>query len=172
MPWNSCNTTLEGAFIIGGLTRRKEAGCGNPITRRHGAQGTFQSSSSPEAPHPLGTVGVVCRMTHQDLVGRCRGKQTRQVHGAGFTGWHPPLVPQPQGRPAKGPKPAQASGMWQQPRSLRPEGNRVSMQETLVRFLGSGRSPGEGIGYPLQYSWASGMAQLVKNLPAMWETRV
>ena len=31
-------------------------------------------------------------------------------------------------------------------------------------------SPGEGIGYPLQYSWASLMAQMVKNLPAMWET--
>ena len=37
---------------------------------------------------------------------------------------------------------------------------------------GSGRSPVEGIGYPLQYSWASLMAQLVKNLPAMWETWV
>ena len=35
---------------------------------------------------------------------------------------------------------------------------------------GSGRSPGEGIGYPLQHSWASLVAQLVKNLPAMWET--
>ena len=33
----------------------------------------------------------------------------------------------------------------------------------------SGRSPGEGIGYPLQYSWASLVAQLVKSLPAMWE---
>ena len=33
----------------------------------------------------------------------------------------------------------------------------------------SGRSPGEGIGYPLQYSWASLVAQLVKNSPAMWE---
>ena len=33
----------------------------------------------------------------------------------------------------------------------------------------SGRSTGEGIGYPLQYSWASLMAQLVKNLPAMRE---
>ena len=32
---------------------------------------------------------------------------------------------------------------------------------------GSGRSPGEGIGYPLQYSWVSLVAQLVKNLPAM-----
>ena len=37
---------------------------------------------------------------------------------------------------------------------------------------GSGRSPGEGIGYPLQYSWASLVAQLVKNPPAMWETWV
>ena len=35
---------------------------------------------------------------------------------------------------------------------------------------GLGRSPGEGVGYPLQYSWASLVAQLVKNLPAMWET--
>jgi len=37
---------------------------------------------------------------------------------------------------------------------------------------GSGRSPGEGIGYPLQFSWASLMAQLVKNLPAMQGTWV
>ena len=37
---------------------------------------------------------------------------------------------------------------------------------------GSGSSPGEGIGYPLQYSWASLVAQLVKNLPAMQETPV
>ena len=36
----------------------------------------------------------------------------------------------------------------------------------------SGRSPGEGIGYPIQYSWASLVAQLVKNLPAMQETLV
>ena len=36
----------------------------------------------------------------------------------------------------------------------------------------SGRSPGEGIGCPLQYSWASLVAQLVKNLPAMQETWV
>ena len=35
---------------------------------------------------------------------------------------------------------------------------------------GSGRSAGEGIDYPLQYSWASLVAQLVKNPPAIWET--
>ena len=37
---------------------------------------------------------------------------------------------------------------------------------------GWGRSAGEGIGYPLQYSWASLVIQLVKNPPAMWETWV
>ena len=37
---------------------------------------------------------------------------------------------------------------------------------------GSGRSAGEGIGYPLQYSWAFLLAHLVKNLPAVWETWV
>ena len=37
---------------------------------------------------------------------------------------------------------------------------------------GLGRSAGEGIGYPLQYSWASHVAQLVKNPPAMQETWV
>ena len=37
---------------------------------------------------------------------------------------------------------------------------------------GSERSPGEGVGYPLQHSWASLVAQLVKNLPAMREAWV
>ena len=37
---------------------------------------------------------------------------------------------------------------------------------------GSGRSPGEWMGYPLQYSWAFLLAQLVKNVPAMQETWV
>ena len=36
----------------------------------------------------------------------------------------------------------------------------------------SGSSTGKGIGYPLQYSWASQVAQLVKSPPAMWETWV
>ena len=35
---------------------------------------------------------------------------------------------------------------------------------------GSGRSTGEGIGYTLHYSWASLVAQMVKNPPAMQET--
>ena len=39
-------------------------------------------------------------------------------------------------------------------------------------ILGSGRSPGEGIGYPLQYSQASLVAQLVKDPSARQETPV
>ena len=45
------------------------------------------------------------------------------------------------------------------------------MKETLVLPV-SGRSAGEGIGYSLQYSWVSVVAQLVKNLPAMLEILV
>ena len=37
---------------------------------------------------------------------------------------------------------------------------------------GSGRSAREELGYPRQYSWASLVAQLGKNQPAMWETWV
>ena len=37
---------------------------------------------------------------------------------------------------------------------------------------GLGRFTGEEIGYQLQYSWASLVAQWVKNLPALWETWV
>ena len=45
--------------------------------------------------------------------------------------------------------------------------NPPTMQETPVWLPGSGRVPGEGIGYPFPSSWASLVAQLVKNLPAM-----
>ena len=44
--------------------------------------------------------------------------------------------------------------------------------EDLGSIPGSERSAGEGIGCPLQYSWASLVAQLVKNPPAMRETWV
>ena len=46
------------------------------------------------------------------------------------------------------------------------------MQEIQVRFLSWEDSPGEGIGYPLQYSWASLVTQMVKNLPEMKKTWV
>ena len=44
--------------------------------------------------------------------------------------------------------------------------------EDLGSIPGLGRSLGEGKGYPLQYSWASLVAQMVKNLPAMQKTWV
>ena len=85
--------SVEGAFTIGGVTLRKEAEGGNPITWRHAAQGAFHSSSSPEAPHPLGAVGIVSlrllQRNCQDLeaVGRCGGEDT-PVHGTGLIDWH------------------------------------------------------------------------------------
>ena len=54
----------------------------------------------------------------------------------------------------------------------------VFFGEMSVSFLDLGLIPGlgsfagEGIGYPLQYSWASLVAQLLKNPPAMWDTWV
>ena len=40
----------------------------------------------------------------------------------------------------------------------------------ITRHPGLGRSPGERIGYPFQYSWTSLVAQTIKNLLAVWET--
>ena len=48
--------------------------------------------------------------------------------------------------------------------------NLLATQETPVGFLGQ-EDPLEK-GYPLQYSWASLVAQLVKSLPEMQETWV
>ena len=50
--------------------------------------------------------------------------------------------------------------------------NPPASQETSVQFLGLGKSTGEGIAYPLQYSLASLVVQLGKNPPARWETCV
>ena len=61
--------------------------------------------------------------------------------------------------------------------ALRDPANTVGKESTCnagdpSSIPGSGRSTGEGIGYPLQYSWASLVAKLVKNPPAMRETWV
>ena len=45
-------------------------------------------------------------------------------------------------------------------------------EEDPSSIPGSGRLPGEGLGYPPQYSWTSLVAQMVKNTPTMWETWV
>ena len=51
-------------------------------------------------------------------------------------------------------------------------GKESACNEGNLGLNGLGTSPGEGKSYPLQYSWASLVAQLVKNPPAMWETQV
>ena len=63
-----------------------------------------------------------------------------------------------------------ASRLWAIDRRKR--SNLLRASATLVRFLGFGRAPGEGIGYPLHYSWASLVAQKLKNLPALQEACV
>ena len=61
--------------------------------------------------------------------------------------------------------------MWDFPHSsVGKESTCNAGDSSSIPWLGS--SPGEGIGYPLQYSWAFFVAQLVKNLPAMQETLV
>ena len=134
-PWTNPNsghpTLWRMLSSIDGVTVKKEPGGGNPNTRRHGARGAFQSSSSPEAPHLLGAVGVVSLQEDPldlEVVGPCRGEQACQVHG-GRAHWlvYPSQVRQPHDSPSLGTKPAQASGMYQQPRAPRPEGNRVSI---------------------------------------------
>ena len=57
------------------------------------------------------------------------GNRLTRSMGQGSSHWlaRPPQLPQPQDSPSKGPRPAQTSGMWQQPRSLRPEGSTVSI---------------------------------------------
>ena len=87
-------------------------------------------SSSLEAPQPLGAVGVVSLQEDPPGSGDCGPVQrgTGTPHPWGMAHWlaYPPQLLQPQDSPSMGPKPAQASGMWQQPRSLRPEGRRES----------------------------------------------
>ena len=50
--------------------------------------------------------------------------------------------------------------------------NPPAMQERPWFNYWVGKIPGEGIGYPLQYSWSSPVAQMVKKTPAMQETWV
>ena len=50
--------------------------------------------------------------------------------------------------------------------------NPPAMQKTPAQFLSQEDPLEKGISYPLQCSWVSPVAQLVKNLLAMWETWV
>ena len=129
---NSCNTTLERVLSsIGGTTLRREAGGRNPNTRRRKAHRAFQSSSRPEVAHPLGAVGIVSLEEDVPASGGCglmqRGRGSPGPWGRAHWLAHSPQLRQPHDSPSSGNKPAQASGMCQQPRSPRPEGNRVDI---------------------------------------------
>ena len=78
--------------------------------------------------------------------------------------FHPLSSPSP---PA--PNPSQHQSLLQWVNSLHEV---AKVLESPIQFPGSGRSTAEGIGYPLQNSWASLVAQPVKNLSAMRETWV
>ena len=104
--------SVDGALIIGGLTLRKEAGAGSP--------GDFPKLFQPKGSTSFGcsrcsfTTGGPSRIWRlwPGAEGSRHAKSVEQIHWLA----HPPHLPQPQGRPSKGPRPAQASGMWQQPR--------------------------------------------------------
>ena len=107
--------SLEVAFTRKWGDPKEGAWSRNPNTRRHGALGAFQSSSSPEAPHPLGAVGVVLVQENPPGSGGC-GLQQRGTGSPGPCGrahWlaHTPQPHQPHDSPSLGNEPAQASGM-------------------------------------------------------------
>ena len=84
-----------------------------------------------------------------------RGKIGKETIEDSQAGAPPPTLPPP------------PSGLFTPPCSVH-----QSMEVLSTWIPGLGRSAGEGIVYPLQYSWASLVAHLVKNPPAMWETWV
>ena len=112
IPWThpgSCTSRLGKVLSsIGGATLRKEAGGGNPATRSHGAQGTLQSSCSPETPPSFWGTRVGSAAGGSPGSGDCGLMQT----GTGSpcpSGWvahwlaYPPQRPQPQDSPTCGP---------------------------------------------------------------------
>ena len=115
---------------------------GNPVTRRHGTQSTLQSSSSPETPPSFGGTRVGSAAGGSPGSGDCglmqRGIGCPSPWGGGWGAVclaNPPQRPQPQDSPAWGRKPAQTPGMWHQPRSPRPDGNRASSSFLFFRKM-------------------------------------
>ena len=91
--------------------------------------------------------------------------------------WRIPGTAEPGGLPSMGSQSRTRLKRLSSSYSVGFPGSSVSKESTCnagdpSSIPGLGRSPREGIRYPLQYSWASLVAQLVKNLTAMWETWV
>lgn len=134
IPWtntSSCNTTLWRVLSsIGGATPRKRLEVGTPTP------GDMEPMGFSKLFQPRGSTSFGCSR-RSFTAGRSRGSGGcgPLQRGAGTPGprgrahWlvHPPQLPQPHDCPSLGTKPAQASGMCQQPRAPRPEGNRVGI---------------------------------------------
>ena len=90
-PSPSKTAALRALSSIGGVTLRKEVGGGNPTTRRHGDQVTFQNSSSPEGGPFFGWTRLGLAFEGPTWIWRlwftCRGDQALQVQG-GLICWH------------------------------------------------------------------------------------
>ena len=87
----------------------------------------------------------------------CNAGDPSSIPGLGSSSWRKDRLPTP--------------GFLGFPSGSDGKGSACSVGD-LGSISGSGSSPGEGIGYLVQYSWASLVAQMVKNLPAMQETPV
>ena len=87
--------------------------------------------------------------------------------------WRIPWTEEPGGHGPRGHRESDTTEVTEHTRTHSSVGKESACNaEDPGSIPGSGRSTGEGIGYPLQYSWASLVVQLVKNLPTMRETWV
>ena len=114
----------RGTCPLSGVTLRKEAGGGNPTTRRHGARGTLQSSSSPETPPSFGG-------TRFSAAAGGSHRIWRPGWGADWLAY-PPQRPQPQDSPAWGPSLLRPQGRDVSPG---PQGPRGTESAALLSFF-------------------------------------
>ena len=114
----------RGTCPLSGVTLRKEAGGGNPTTRRHGARGTLQSSSSPETPPSFGG-------TRFSAAAGGSHRIWRPGWGADWLAY-PPQRPQPQDSPAWGPSLLRPQGRDASPG---PQGPRGTESAALLSFF-------------------------------------
>ena len=128
----------RGTCPLSGVTLRKEAGAGNPATRRHGARSTLQSSSSPETPPSFGGTRFSSAAGGSHRIWRlwthAEGDRKSMSTGVGglLAGISSP-APSAPGQPRLGTQPAQAPGVWRQPRSQGPRGTESAV--LLAFFL-------------------------------------
>ena len=105
----------EGAFIHRWDDPKEGSWRWEPDHRETWTHRAFQSSSSPEASHPLGAVGVVSLQEGPSGSGGCgtmwRGAGSPGPRGRAHWLAHPPQLCQPHDSPSLGNQPAQASGM-------------------------------------------------------------